>query len=66
MDGFKILRGHPKALNDPSLTGKDSLLCELLCPQHLKIRMQILKLCIEEQGKADFLYSLRMRMTSDP
>ena len=39
MDGLKILRAHPKALNDPLLTEKDSLLCKLLCPQnnqHLK------------------------------
>ena len=34
MDGLEILRAHPKALNNPLLTGKDFLLCKLLCPQN--------------------------------
>ena len=31
---LKSLRARPKARNDPLLTGKDSLLCILLCPQN--------------------------------
>ena len=34
VDGLKILRRHPKALNDPLITGKDFLLSKLLCPQN--------------------------------
>ena len=34
MDGLEILRAHPKALNDLLLTGKDSLLYILFCPQN--------------------------------
>ena len=32
-DGLKILRTHPKALNDLLLTGRYSLSCKLLCPK---------------------------------
>ena len=45
MDGLKIPRAHPNTLNDPLLTGKDSLLNDplltgkdsLLCKLLLKI-----------------------------
>ena len=33
---LKIIRVHLKALNDPLLTGKDSLLYILLCPQNIQ------------------------------
>ena len=40
-NALKILRAHPKALNNTLLTGKYSLLYILLCPQnnqHLKYK----------------------------
>ena len=53
MDGLKILRGHPKALNDHLLTGKDSLLYKLICPQNNQH-------FIKNDAKPTFLCSLRM------
>ena len=79
MDGLKNSKSTPpKALNDPLLTGKYSLLYIYIALSSKQLTLkrqegmvcsyllhgydiiQVLKLCREEQRKADFFCSLRM------